>query len=152
MQNSVFTWFMFRITIGIVIKNVNRCRHVTHLKKGTNSSRSVCHASFTLTAGLHQVISGAFKLAEHCSPGARLSSLFVHASLSSNSPVSYSRFPDPACSRLRSLLRPRCFAWRSKTLLKWIMNCQLHNVMTYCIANFISISIVLHIASITSYR
>ena len=29
-------------------------------------SQSFCHASFTLAAGLHQVISGAFKLAEHC--------------------------------------------------------------------------------------
>ena len=41
-------------------------------------SRSVCHApsithSLTLAAGLHQVISGAYKLALHYSPGARLS-------------------------------------------------------------------------------
>ena len=121
-------------------------------------SRSVCHASFTLAAGLHQVISGAYKLAEHCSPGARLSSLFgsckslqqfacllfpvsrsclfpttfpassfwilvrlssVQVSRSCLSPNTFpprpsgssfacllSRFPDPACPRLRSPPRP----------------------------------------------
>ena len=61
-------------------------------------SRSVCHApsithSLTLAAGLHQVISGGYKLALHYSPGTRLSLPFIHASLSSYSPAYNPGFP-----------------------------------------------------------